>query len=136
MAVQVAARALTVWMAILVLAVFNGIVRESVLVPALGSAPGLFLSGLLLSCFILVVAFLALPWLGARSTRQLLLVGIGWVSLTLVFEFSFGWLQGMNLDELLSAYTFEGGNIWPLVLLVTAVAPWLAARLRGMKRSR
>jgi hypothetical protein len=136
MAVQLAGRALAVWMAILVLAVFNGIVRESVLVPALGSGPGLFLSGLLLSCFILVVAFLALPWLGARSTRQLLLVGIGWVSLTLVFEFSFGWLQGMNLDELLSAYTFEGGNIWPVVLLVTAVAPWLAARLRGMKRSR
>jgi hypothetical protein len=136
MAVQLAVRTLAVWMAILVLAVVNGIVRESVLVSALGSAPGLFLSGLLLSCFILIAAFLALPWLGARSTRQLLLVGIGWVLLTLVFEFSFGWLQGMNLDELLSAYTFEGGNIWPVVLLVTAVAPWLAARLRGMKRSR
>jgi len=135
MAVQLAVRTLAVWMAILVLAVVNGIVRESVLVPALGSAPGLFLSGLLLSCFILIVAFLTLPWLGARSTRQLLLVGFGWVLLTLVFEFSFGWLQGMNLDELLSAYTFEGGNIWPIVLLVTAVAPWLAARLRGTTRS-
>jgi hypothetical protein len=135
MAVQLAVRTLAVWMAILVLAVVNGIVRESVLVPALGSAPGLFLSGLLLSCFILIAAFLALPWLGARSTRQLLLVGIGWVLLTLVFEFSFGWLQGMNLDELLSAYTFEGGNIWPVVLLVTAVAPWLAARLGGTTRS-
>jgi len=32
---------------------------------------------------------------------------------------------------LLEAYTFKDGNIWPIVLLVTLVAPLLAVRLRA-----
>ena len=131
MAVPVAVKALAVWVVILVLAIGNGMLREAVLIPGLGGAPGLVFSGLLLSSLILVVAYLALPWLGVTSTRQLLLVGLGWLALTLTFEFSFGLLRGMHFEEILSAYTFKGGNIWPVVLMVTASAPWLAAKLRG-----
>jgi hypothetical protein len=69
--------------------------------------------------------------LAVRSASQLLLIGLGWLVLTLVFEFSFGLLRGVLPTEILAAYTFKGGNIWPLVLLVTAAAPWLAAKLRG-----
>jgi hypothetical protein len=47
------------------------------------------------------------------------------------FEFTFGRLvQGKPWPQLLEAYTFKDGNIWPLVLLVTTLAPWIAARLR------
>ena len=60
-------------------------------------------------------------------------MGLGWLALTLVFEFSFGLLRGRTLAELLAAYRFEGGNLWPVVLAVTALAPWLAARLRGWR---
>ena len=35
--------------------------------------------------------------------------------------------------ELLDAYTFEGGNIWPLVLLATLLAPRLAGRRLGTR---
>ena len=53
--------------------------------------------------------------------------------LTLVFEFSFGRLaQHKTWAELMEAYTFKGGNIWPLVLVATFIAPWLAARVRGL----
>jgi hypothetical protein len=48
-----------------------------------------------------------------------------------VFEFSFGLGQGKSWPVMLEPYTFEGGNIWPVVLAVTALAPYLAARLRG-----
>jgi len=125
-------KSLVVWLGMLIFAIANGVLRDSLLIPALGTVPGFVLSGLLLSCLILVTAYLTLPWLGASSLVQLLVVGFGWLALTLVFEFSFGFIRGMTMDELLAAYTFKDGNTWPVVLVATAAAPWIAARLRGL----
>jgi hypothetical protein len=119
-----------VWLAMLALAILNGILREAVLVPVLGAVTGLLLSGVLLSALIIAVSYAALPWLGVRRLAQLLAIGLGWLTLTLVFEFSFGLWQGKSRSELLEVYTFKGGNLWPLVLVVTALAPYIAARLR------
>lgn len=127
----VALKALMVWAVILVLAILNGLLREAVLVPWLGATTGLVLSGLLLSSLIIAVSYVALPWLDARRLNQLLAVGLGWVALTVVFEFSFGLLQGKSWPALLEACAFKDGNIWPLVLLVTALAPYIAAKLRS-----
>lgn len=128
----IAGRALVVWLGIFVLAVINGLLREAILLPMLGMPLALILSGLLLSVLILAVAYLSLPWLGRRPTRGYIAIGLGWLCLTLVFEFAFGCLvQGRTWAELLEAYTFRGGNLWPLVLLVTAMSPYVAARLRS-----
>ena len=80
---------------------------------------------------IVAAAYLALPWIGARQAREINVIGVGWLLLTLAFEISFGIVRGQSVAQLLEAYTFSGGNIWPLVLLVTAAAPYIAARLRG-----
>ena len=48
-------------------------------------------------------------------------------------EFSFGhFIQGKPWPQLLEAYTFKDGNIWPIVLLVTVMAPYIAAKMRGL----
>lgn len=127
---SVVLKALVVWFAILPLAIANGVLRESVLVPLIGDWAAFVLSGLLLSALIIGVAYFALPWLAIRRASALFGVGLGWLALTVVFEFSFGFWQGKSLGDLLEAYTFRGGNIWPVVLAVTALAPSLAARLR------
>lgn len=67
----------------------------------------------------------------ARRAAELAGIGLGWLALTLVFEFSFGLWQGKSWQVMLDAYTFKGANIWPAVLLVIAVAPYFAAKLRG-----
>ncbi|BAZ93403.1 ABC-type multidrug transporter, ATPase and permease components [Thiohalobacter thiocyanaticus] len=124
-------RALVIWMGILVLAVFNGLLREAVLLPMLDQPLALILSGILLSVLILAVAYLSLPWLGRLPATAYIAIGLGWLCLTLVFEFAFGRLiQSRPWPELLDAYTFRDGNLWPLVLLVTAAAPYAGARLR------
>lgn len=124
-------KALVIWASILVLAAANGALREFVLVPGVGTPAAFVLSGLLLSSLIIGVAYLSLPWLRISRPVELWAVGLGWLALTLVFEFLFGLWLGKSWPELLEAYTFKGGNIWPVVLAVTALAPNIAAQLRG-----
>ena len=110
----------------------NGIFREAVLVPSLSKPVAFVVSGLLLMLFILIVAAVSAPWLQLRSTSSSLSVGLLWLCLTLLFEFAFGGLvRGRSLPEMLEAYTFKDGNIWPVVLVVPLLAPFAAFRLRA-----
>lgn len=126
-------KALVLWVAILVLAILNGTLREKILIPAIGSFGGLITSGIVLSLCIVFVAILAAPWYSPLSSTQYWLIGLFWLLLTLLFEFGFGrFVQHKDWAQLLQAYTFEGGNMWPVVLAITLLSPWLAARLRGL----
>jgi hypothetical protein len=107
----VSLKALALWLVILMLAVANGLLREAVLVPALGRFAGLMTSGLLLSLLILLVAVIAAPWYGRLRAGTYWLIGAMWLVLTLVFEFGVGRLvQHKPWHELLDAYTFSGGK--------------------------
>ena len=124
-------KAVFVWCLIVPLAIVNGIVREFVLSPAFGPVTALALSGILLSLLILILTWACLPLFGKRSARQLMIIGIGWGVLTLSFEFGFGhFVAGKPWGELLAAYDIRNGNLWLLVLGITILAPWLAAKMR------
>lgn len=126
-------KAAVLWLLILVLAILNGALREKLLLPAVGSFAGQLISGTLLCIFTFAVAFFATPWYGTLTARQYLLLGLFWLLLTVVFEFCFGrFVSHKTWAELFAAYTFQGGNIWPIVLLVAFIAPWLGARIRGL----
>lgn len=128
-------KAFVLWLLILVCAVLNGFFREAVLLPNLGMPIALVLSGILLASCILVVALVLVPWLGRLGTAQALCLGCFWLCLTLAFEFGFGRLvRKATWPELLEAYAFKDGNLWPLVLVVTFLAPLLAVRARELAR--
>src|SRR5579859_3013999 len=98
---EITVKALAVWLGIVVVAIANGAFREAVLVPTLGAAPGLIFSGTILSVLILVVAYFALPWLGRAPTMTYMAIGLGWLCLTLIFEFTFGhFIQGKPWSQL------------------------------------
>ena len=133
MTLGIAGKALAIWLCILMMAIANGMLREAVLISVLGKVPGLILSGVLLSVLILVVSYWALPWFGVWPPARYIAIGFGWLLLTLIFEFCFGhFIQGKPWPQLLEAYTFKDGNIWPIVLLVTVMAPYIAAKMRGL----
>lgn len=127
-----AGKAIVVWLVILGLAFANAALREAVLVPWIGKVRGLTLSGLILSALVLAVAYLALPWIGAVRIVELVAIGIAWLVFTLSFDLGMGAFQGKPVRRQFDAYLFKRGNLWPVVLLVTAGAPLLAARLRGL----
>jgi hypothetical protein len=125
-------RAFIVWIAMLGLAVGNGIFRESILVPRLGSLRAGQVSTLLLCALILALTFRTVRWIHPVTIGQALVIGAMWVVLTLIFEFGSGLAQGKPMRELLADYDVLRGRIWPLVLVTLAVAPLLMSRARGM----
>jgi hypothetical protein len=125
-------KAFAVWLLILALAIANGALRESLLLKSLPRSAAYTLSGIILIGCVLLASVLLIRWLGQLRPASYWLVGLFWLALTLAFEFSFAWLRGQDPGGMLQAYRFKDGNIWPLVLLVVALAPVLAAWVRGL----
>lgn len=126
------AKAIFVWAAILVFAICNGALRDLVLADAIGQVPARFLSGIVLCMAIVAAAALSAPWFGSVPLRSRWRMGGLWLVLTLSFEMAVGYAQHQSWQLLLDAYTLQGGNLWPLVLFVTFIAPWAGARIRGV----
>lgn len=125
-------KAAAIWLVILLCAVLNGGFREAFLLSRMERSAAFLSSGLLLSICIVAVSFVSIRRFGLLGKAQALAIGTFWLCLTLAFEFGFGYLiQHRTWAQLLQAYTFKNGNIWPIVLVVTFFAPLIATRLRG-----
>jgi len=128
---RTASRALTVWVVLLAVAVANGALREAWLIPLTGGLTGHQLSTLTLSAAIFLVTWLTIGWIGPATQAEARLVGLGWVALTLAFEFGAGYFVfGKTWVELLADYDVMSGRIWILVLATTSWSPPIAAALR------
>lgn len=128
-------RALAIWIVLLLLASANGALREGWLIPAMGETAGRAASTILLSAIILALTWLTIGWIRPLTPGDAWWVGALWVALTLAFEFLAGHhLFGNAWEQLLEDYNVLGGRIWVFVLVTTAIAPWLAARARGLCR--
>lgn len=126
-------RAIAVWFGILALASLNGAFRDLAMTPRIGDTPARAVSTILLCGVVLVITWLALPWIGPHSIRDALAIGSLWVGLTLAFEFLAGrYLFHQPWAELLADYDLRRGRIWIAVLLVTFIAPLWLGRIRGL----
>ncbi len=119
------------WFVMLVVAFINGGVRDFTYGREL---PPLIANQI--SCVTGIVLLGTVIYLYARrwpftSQRQAWAVGLFWMALTLAFEFLFfHYVARHPWAELLAAYDIASGQLWPLVLLWVAVAPYLFHRLR------
>ena len=83
-------------------------------------------SGIILSGLIFLITWLMYPRLIKNSTRkERWQIGIVWVLLTVIFEFTSGLAGGNSIAELLAAYNPLTGNLWLLVLAATLFSPIL-----------
>ena len=129
-------RAGTIWLVILVLASLNGAVRDLVVAPRIGDTAARAISTLILCGLVLLVTWLSIRWVGPRSGRQALAIGLFWLVLTLAFEVGAGRLSGKAWSVVLADYDVLRGRIWVLVPIVTCLAPVWAGRVRGSGRAR
>jgi hypothetical protein len=122
-------RTLGVWLLLSVLMTGNGILREIALVPWLGRAAADLVSAASGIAIILTVtgAFLR-PLAGLPSARPGR-VALVWLGLTVAFEFLFGhYVDGKSWAELLANYAVWRGRLWPVVLAVIGISPFLWTR--------
>ncbi|MFA9516593.1 hypothetical protein ACERIT_05155 [Halopenitus sp. H-Gu1] len=117
---------LGLWLLMAVVAVANGVFRETVIIPRIGDYPGHVVSTVILVAAILVIAFLYFTNTGIAYTRaELLLVGLGWAVLTVGFEFLVGYLEDTPVSVTLGQYNVFAGQVWILVPLTLFVSPLL-----------
>jgi hypothetical protein len=129
------ARALGVWLLLLLAATVNGGLRETFIIPRTGDAAGHAISTITLCAAILVLAWLTAEWMAPATARDAWRIGAMWVALTLAFEFLAGHYLFRNpWPRLLADDNVLRGRIWILVLITTAIAPWLVAQASGLLR--
>lgn len=115
-----------------ILAILNGVVREKIYGPFMRE-----LSAHQLSTFIGLILFGLYIWTltgiyRIESSSQAFVIGGMWLIMTIVFEFIFGhFLMGHPWSKLFHDYNIVKGRVWLLVLVWTAVAPYVFYRVRS-----
>jgi hypothetical protein len=128
-------RAIVTWFGMLVLASLNGAARGLWIIPRLGEIRGRAVSTVILCGLVFVLTWLTIGWIRPTSSGQALKVGVIWLCLTLAFEFLAGhYVFGTPWSVLLAEYDVSRGRIWIAVLLLTLLAPWWTAVIRGYLR--
>lgn len=126
-------RLIAVWLVMVLAAIVNGIFREKVLNRYLGEDKALPISGAILSILIAGIIYQTVNYFVGDGFSIYLLLGISWVSLTLVFEYGFGYFaRGMKLSEINDVFNIKKGNFFILTLLVTLISPLVLAYAKGI----
>ncbi|MEO8588598.1 MAG: hypothetical protein ABI432_04455 [Flavobacteriales bacterium] len=126
-------KGIIVWFVLMVGAIANGAVRVKFLIPNAGEGVGHVVSTLMLCVIILVITWVTIGWVGPDVARTAFALGVCWLLMTLVFEFGVGYFIGHHTwTEMLADYNVFKGRVWVLVLITTALAPWIMAKVRGL----
>ena len=126
-------RALLAWLAIVLAESVHGIIRQLFIAPVTGDLRARQLGVAVGSAIIFAIAWLSVRWIGARSPREQLRVGLAWVALIVVFEASVGTALGYTRQRMLEDYDVTRGGFMGFGLLFMFFAPALAAKLRGFE---
>jgi hypothetical protein len=127
------ARALLVFLLIATVEVLHGIGRVVFVAPRLGDFPSRQLAVFTGSALILLVAIATVKWIGATTPGRLAAVGMLWVLLMVAFEIALGrFVFGLPWSRIGEDFDLVHGGLLPIGLLVLALAPIIAARVRRL----
>jgi hypothetical protein len=118
-----------VWGILGILTISFAIFREAIFIPLSGLDGTVARAALLPVAIVytLILAYLFLKRVKIDYTqRDTIFIGLMWLVLTIIFEFSFGtFVMGYSLATLLYDYNIFAGRTWGLFLLTTAIAPFV-----------
>jgi len=124
-------KAVVIWVFIVIAESVHGIIRQLYIVPLTGEMHARQLGVFIGSAIIFAIVWGSVHWINARSFREQFMVGLLWVVLIVLFEFSLGAALGYSQQRMLSDYNMAEGGLMPPGLLFMLFSPALAARLRG-----
>jgi predicted ABC-type sugar transport system permease subunit len=105
-------------------AVINGVLRETVLIPRIGAYPGHVLSTAVLVVVILGITAVYFRRVSVEYRRlELLVIGALWMGLTVGFEFLVGYVENTPVAVTLGQYDVLAGQVWIAVPVTLLVSP-------------
>jgi hypothetical protein len=123
-------RYLFVWILLAVVAIANGILRQSTYGKTVTE-----LSAHQISTMTAILATGLVVWIVNRSwpiesTSQALIIGGCWLVMTVIFEFGFGhYIAGHPWEKLTADYNLLQGRVWSLFLVWVAIMPLVIFKL-------
>ena len=120
------------WIGMVVLAILNGIMRESLYKQYMHELTAHQVSTLILLILLGIYVWFLTGLRPLESAKQALLIGVMWCVMTVVFEFVFGhYVAGHTWSKLFQDYNLVKGRLWSLVLIWTTIAPYIYYRIRS-----
>jgi hypothetical protein len=119
------------WFPMVLIAIFNALLRESVYGSFMSALRAHQVSSLTAIIFFGIYVWLISGRWRIESGQQALVIGLIWVVMTVAFEFLFGhYVMGHPWSRLFADYNLLAGRTWSLVLLGTLILPYIAYWLR------
>ena len=131
-------RAILAWLLFIPIVFMNAAVRELVYKPFTGELLAHQVSTITGSvAFFLLAFFLLRHYMYNTPNNKLLLIGLMWVALTIVFEFSLGiFVTGASWNEMLNDYNIGQGRIWIFFLVIILITPFVIKYFVSAKNKR
>lgn len=125
-------KAFLVWLIIIAAETIHGIIRTVFIAPAIGDMPSRQIGILVGSVLIFIIALLTINWLETGSIGTRLMIGAGWVVLTISFEILLGFfVLGVGRERVISDYDIQNGGYMLFGLLWMLASPALAHAVRN-----
>jgi hypothetical protein len=120
------------WLGMALLAILNGAIREKVYGPFVGELSAHQLATLFALLLLAAYVWVLTGICPIQSSRQAFTIGGMWFVMTVLFEFFFGhYAMGHPWRRLFHDYHLLQGRVWSLVLIWTAIAPYVFYRIRS-----
>lgn len=116
-----------VWLLMLMIAVMGGVVREKALAPRIGEQRASQVETIAIAGIFATLITSFVVW-NQLEPMPAIAIGVSWCALTIGFETFMGLvLLKQSWDVVLANYDLAAGKLWPIVLAVILVVPYLAA---------
>ena len=121
-----------IWVLIMLIETAHGVLRGLLLVPLTGERMAGLIGWPVGAVIVMAVSLLTIRWSGLARRAELLRLGGVWALLTGCFEIAIGLLRGLDAQGLWNEINPLSGGLMVYSLVLMAVAPLMAARLRGI----
>jgi hypothetical protein len=125
------ARAVLVWLALAVIAIFNAVIREAIYAPFTGETAAHQISTVTAIIFSGIFVWIVSARWRFTSRGHAWRTGLLWLAMTVAFEFGFGrFVMGHSWSRLFHDYDLAAGRVWALFLAWILVMPAVIFRIR------
>lgn len=123
------------WFGFPFVAIINGGFRELTYKKFVGELPAHQISTVTGIIFFGIIFYFFFRKWKIDTAKLAILIGLIWLSLTILFEFGFGhYIMGNPWQKLLHDYNLAEGRVWSLFLIWITIAPFIFYKILNDKK--